>query len=129
RSFASVHISAFIHPAVILEHSAYVKSTGCHSNSSTIAIAFTHHSAWVTAVNDWTQHPKFLLVAFVDSCGLGRESGERSVHLVQNVTVSEATLEIIGKMVELPLSGAIHPDRDVTIHIDTFDVHDPSPPL
>ncbi|KAJ7062453.1 hypothetical protein B0H15DRAFT_743192, partial [Mycena belliarum] len=114
RSFASVHISAFIHPTVILEHSAFVKSTGCHPDHNTISVQFTHHSAWVTAVEDWTQHTKFLLVAFVDSCGLGRESGERSTHLVQNVTVSEATLEIIGTMVDLPLSESIHPDRDVT---------------
>jgi hypothetical protein len=76
------------------------------------------------AVEDWRQNPKFLLVAFVDSCGLGRESGERSVHLVQNFTVSAARLQIICQMVELSLTEAIHPERDVAIHVDTFDVHD-----
>ncbi|KAJ6506174.1 hypothetical protein C8R47DRAFT_110516, partial [Mycena vitilis] len=127
RSFASVHVSAFIHPTIILEHSAYVKSTGCHANSSTITVGFTRRSAWATAVQDWTKHPQFLLVAFADSCGLGRQSGERSVHLVQNFTASEMTLEIVGTMLEIPLSEAIHPDRDVTIDIDTFDVHDSQP--
>ncbi|KAJ7896854.1 hypothetical protein B0H13DRAFT_1521322, partial [Mycena leptocephala] len=122
RSFASVHISAFIHPVVVLEHSSYVTSTSCDSNSGTITVSFKDHSKWAMAVEDWRQNPKFLLVAFVDSCGLGRESGERSVHLVQNFTVSAARLQIICQMVELSLTEAIHPERDVAIHVDTFDV-------
>ncbi|KAJ7619846.1 hypothetical protein DFH06DRAFT_1341928 [Mycena polygramma] len=73
RSFASVHVSAFIHPAIILEHSAYVKSTGCHANTSTITVGFTHHrSAWATAVQDWTKHEQFLLSSFVSTADFFR---------------------------------------------------------
>ncbi|KAJ7089554.1 hypothetical protein C8R44DRAFT_548794, partial [Mycena epipterygia] len=122
RSFASVHISGFIHPAVILEHSAHVNSAECGYDAGTITVSFKNHAVWTMAVKDWRQHPHFLLVAFVDSCGLGRESGERSVHLVQNFTTSAAKLEITAQMQELSLTGAIHPDREVTIHVDTFDV-------
>ncbi|KAJ7486733.1 hypothetical protein FB451DRAFT_994498, partial [Mycena latifolia] len=122
RSFASVHISAFIHPVVILEHSVYVKSTECDSNSRTITVSFKDRWKWAMAIEDWRRNPKFLLVAFVDSCGMGRESGERSVHLVQNFTVSAAQLQVVCQMVELSLTEAIHPERDVTIHVDTFDV-------
>jgi hypothetical protein len=116
-----VHISSFIHPAVVLEHSAFVKSTECNADSSTITVSFNTHAAWATAVEDWKQHSKFLLVAFADSCGRGRESGERSAHVLHNITTSAAKLQIVGQMVELPLIEVIHPDRKVEINMDTFD--------
>ncbi|KAJ7196672.1 hypothetical protein GGX14DRAFT_320589, partial [Mycena pura] len=127
RSFAAVHVSGFRHPAVILEHSASVFSTNCDAGRSTITIAFKQRPAWETAVQDWQRHPKFMLVAFADSCGLGRESGERSVHLVHNITVISKTLEIIGHMEEVTLTDAIHPNKEVAIDLDTFDVHTSSP--
>ncbi|KAJ7161894.1 hypothetical protein C8R43DRAFT_316101 [Mycena crocata] len=129
RSFASVHVSGFRHPAVLLEHSIYVASTQCETDPSTITVAFKHRPAWEMALKDWQQHPKFMLVAFEDSCGLGRESGERSVHLVHNITAISNTLEIIGHMSELSLTDAIHPDREVAIDVDTYDVHNTSAPF
>ncbi|KAF7342514.1 hypothetical protein MVEN_01841500 [Mycena venus] len=128
RSFASVHISGFTHPALLLEHSAHVVSTRCDAVSSTITVGFRARSAWNMALAAWKKHPKFFILAFEDSCGLGRESGERSVHLVHNMTSVWNRMEIICKMSELSLTEAIHPDRPVTIHADTFDVHDPEPP-
>ncbi|KAJ7502686.1 hypothetical protein B0H11DRAFT_1669566, partial [Mycena galericulata] len=130
RSFASVHISGFLHPAVALEHSAHIIATTCDSNTSTITIAFRNRDSWALAIEDWKAHPNLFLVAFSDSCGRGRESGERSVHLVKNnMTSSWGKMEITFQMTEVPLQDAIHPDRDVEIVIDTFDVHDPRPSL
>jgi hypothetical protein len=120
-----MHISAFIRPIVILEHSASIHSTECDSNSTTITVTFKHRAAWATAVQDWKKNPTFLLVAFVDSCGLRRESGERSVHKVHSIAVSASELQVICQMVELSLTEAIHPDREVTINVNTFDVHEP----
>ncbi|KAF7362232.1 hypothetical protein MVEN_00569400 [Mycena venus] len=114
--------SACPHPG--RPHSASVKSTECDSTSSTITVTFTTHAAWAMAVENWKQHPKFLLVAFADSCGGGRESGERSAHFLRHITVSAAKLQVVGQMEELTLTDAIHPDRDVTIDMDTFKAHD-----
>ncbi|KAJ6528226.1 hypothetical protein DFH09DRAFT_1094483 [Mycena vulgaris] len=116
RSFASVHVSGFIHPAVLLEYSVHIVSTTCDSNASTITIAFTHRDAWTLAIDDWKTHPNLFLVAFADSCGRGRESGERS-------------MEIEFQMTETPLHAAIHLDRGVEMVVDTFDVHDPRPSI
>ncbi|KAJ7210061.1 hypothetical protein GGX14DRAFT_320225, partial [Mycena pura] len=128
RSFASVHVSGFTHPALILEHSTYVISTRCDEGLSTITVGFQNRTAWNMTLDAWKQHPKFLIIAFADSCGLGRQSGERSVHLVHNITSVWSQLEIVCQMSELSLTEAIHPDRQVAIDVDTFDVHDPSPP-
>ncbi|KAJ7794781.1 hypothetical protein B0H14DRAFT_119640 [Mycena olivaceomarginata] len=127
RSFASVHVSEFIHPAVALEHSAHIVETICHSNVSTITVQFRNRDAWAIAKEDWKTHPNAFLVAFSDSCGLGRESGERSIHRVRNMTASWGKMEIAFEMTETPLKDAIHPDRDVEIVINTFEVHDPRP--
>ncbi|KAJ7670952.1 hypothetical protein B0H17DRAFT_1141696 [Mycena rosella] len=54
RSFASVHITEFNHPAIVLEHSAYVESTECDSNSSTITVSFKRRAAWEMARRDDT---------------------------------------------------------------------------
>ncbi|KAJ7208656.1 hypothetical protein GGX14DRAFT_322923, partial [Mycena pura] len=126
RSFASVHVSGFTHPALILEHSAYVRSTRC--NATSIIVAFQTRAALDMALDAWNQHQEFLIIAFADSCGLGRQSGERSVHLVQNITAVRSQMEIVCQMSELPLAEAIHPDHKVTIDADTFDVHIPNPP-
>ncbi|KAJ7131838.1 hypothetical protein C8R43DRAFT_852284, partial [Mycena crocata] len=128
RSFASVHVSAFIHPALMLEHSAYVVSARCDPTTSTITIGFKHRTAWSAALAAWKQHPKFLILAFVDTCGLGRESGERSVHVVHNITTIFNKLEIVCAMSELTLADAIHPDLPVALHVGTIEVHDPNPP-
>ncbi|KAF7356145.1 Apple protein [Mycena venus] len=124
RSFASVYVSGFTHPALILEHSAHVISTRCDVTSSAITVGFRDRAVWSRTVDAWKQHPKFLIVAFADSCGMGRESGERSVHLVHNFTSVWSRMEIVCQMSELSLTDAIHPDRPVTIQVDTFDVHD-----
>ncbi|KAJ7436892.1 hypothetical protein B0H11DRAFT_636248 [Mycena galericulata] len=128
RSFASVHISGFIHPVVVLEHSASVISAKCDYETTTITVAFKDHSTWAMAVEDWKRHPQFLIVAFVDSCGLDRDPRERSVHIVKNIRISAPKLEIIGDMEDLALADAIHPDLVVTIDIDAFDLHNPAGP-
>ncbi|KAJ7092969.1 hypothetical protein B0H15DRAFT_972734 [Mycena belliarum] len=127
RSFASVHISEFMHPAVALEHSAHIVETICDSNASTITVQFRNRDAWAVAKDDWKTHPSAFLLAFSDSCGLGRESSERSIHRVRNMTTSWGKMEITFDMTETPLKDAIHPDRDVEIVINTFEVHDPRP--
>ncbi|KAF7345237.1 hypothetical protein MSAN_01900300 [Mycena sanguinolenta] len=127
RSFASVHVSQFLHPAVALEHSAHISGTTCDADNGTITITFKNLDALKLAYNDWKEHPTVLLVAFADSCGLGRDSSERSLHLGRNITTSWAKWQITFQMVEVPLHDTIHPDHDVEIVIDTFDVHDPRP--
>ncbi|KAJ7199984.1 hypothetical protein GGX14DRAFT_316500, partial [Mycena pura] len=127
RSFASVHVSGFTHPALILEHSTYVTSTRCDAVLSTITVGFQTRASWKIAIDAWKRHRKFLIIAFADSCGLGLQSGERSVHLVHNITSVWSQMEIICQMSELSLTESIHPDREVTIDADTFDVHDPRP--
>ncbi|KAF7345240.1 hypothetical protein MSAN_01900600 [Mycena sanguinolenta] len=129
RSFASVHVSQFLHPVVVLEHSAHISGTTCDADTSTITIAFKNRDAWKLAYNDWKEHPTVLLVAFADSCGLGRDSSERSLHLGRNMTTSWTKMQITFEMVEVPLHDAIHPEYDVEVVIDTFDVHDPRPPM
>ncbi|KAJ7281003.1 hypothetical protein C8J57DRAFT_1024050, partial [Mycena rebaudengoi] len=121
RSFASMHISGFIHPAVSLEHSMHILSTVCDDTHGTLTVTFANHAAWAHAFAHWEQHPRLLLVAFEDTCGKGRESGERSVHLVQNLTSSSRTLEIRCKMTEIPITAAIHPDREVDLKVTTFE--------
>ncbi|KAF7335094.1 hypothetical protein MVEN_02260000 [Mycena venus] len=115
RTFASVEVSSFYYPAVLLEHSGYVSSTTCDPDGETITIQFTRRGAWRTALQAWTKHSKFLLLAFADSCGAGRESGERSVHLVHNVTSNWNRMEIVCQMTEMGLREAIHPEREIDI--------------
>ncbi|KAJ6548606.1 hypothetical protein B0H19DRAFT_1161426 [Mycena capillaripes] len=129
QSFATVNISAFIHPVVVLEHSASVISVKCEYDTTTITVAFKDRFTWSMAVEDWKRHNQFLIVAFVDSCGLGRDPRERSVHAVKNIRASAQKLEIIGDMDDLLLSDAIHPDHVVTIDIDAFDIHSSAAPL
>ncbi|KAJ7670377.1 hypothetical protein B0H17DRAFT_864334, partial [Mycena rosella] len=121
RSWASVQISGFVHPAVALEHSAHVLSTVCDPAHGTLTVAFKNHAAWAHALAHWEQHPRLLLVVFADTCGLGRESGERSVHLVHNLATDVRTLEIHCTMTEMSLTDAIHPDREVDIDVSTFE--------
>ncbi|KAJ7662867.1 hypothetical protein B0H17DRAFT_1144243 [Mycena rosella] len=64
-----------------------------------------------------------------DSCGSGHNSGERSVHLVHRIVISSKRLDIVGYMSTRALPDAIHPHREVFIDVNTFDVHDPDPPL
>ncbi|KAF7366201.1 hypothetical protein MVEN_00497200 [Mycena venus] len=132
RSFATVYISGFHYPSVALEHSVHVESTFCDASAETITVTFSNHDAWAYAVANWRQHPIFYLVAFADTCGAGRESGERSVHLVTRIVPSEPNLEIACEMEETSLEDAIHPAREVSIDVDTFDVHrrypGPNPP-
>ncbi|KAJ7690248.1 hypothetical protein B0H17DRAFT_593669 [Mycena rosella] len=117
-----------IHPVVVLEHSSSVISTKCDYDTTTITVAFKDRSTWTMAVEDWKRHAQFLIVAFVDSCGLGRDSRERSFHVARNIRISSPKLEIIGDMEDLSLTDAIHPDCVVTIHIDSFDVQNPAAP-
>ncbi|KAJ7854066.1 hypothetical protein B0H14DRAFT_772762 [Mycena olivaceomarginata] len=128
RSFATVQVSGFIHPVILLEHSAHVTSTQCDATTSTITVTFGLRSVWAAALEDWKQHEKFLLIAYEDSCGLGRSSGERSVHLVHNFTSISDKMQIVAHMSEVPMTDAIHPDREVFIQVTTFDKHDTAPP-
>ncbi|KAI4254492.1 MAG: hypothetical protein LQ352_003067 [Teloschistes flavicans] len=63
--------TALSHPAVILEHSGYIKSVQC--SGSNLDISFTEKTAFDFAGKAWATERDFILSTYTDGCGTPKE--------------------------------------------------------
>lgn len=63
--------TALSHPAVILEHSDYIKSVQC--SGSNLDISFTEKIAFDFAAKAWATEKDFILSTYTDGCGAPKE--------------------------------------------------------
>ncbi|KAJ7627992.1 hypothetical protein DFH06DRAFT_1480710 [Mycena polygramma] len=113
---AHVDVTAFKAPAVSVEHSVHIRAVTCDNPAGThISVAFDNLDAWTTAVDDWSKYTEgFYIIAYVDGCGPGVASGERSFHLVHSFTSDKRTLTITGDMETVKIHDAVHPDEEMS---------------
>ncbi|KAJ7627970.1 hypothetical protein DFH06DRAFT_1338796 [Mycena polygramma] len=113
---AYVDVSAFKVPAVSVEHSVHIRSVSCEDPAgSHISVSFANLDAWKTAVDDWSQYPEgFYIIAYVDGCGPGAASGERSFHLVHSFTSDKNDLSITCDMETVKIHDAVHPEEKMS---------------
>ncbi|KAF7342319.1 hypothetical protein MVEN_01820300 [Mycena venus] len=113
---AHIEVSAFKAPAVSVEHSSHVRSVHCEdATGSSISVSFINLEAWQTAVDDWSQYTEgFYIMAYVDGCGPGVASGERSFHFVQSFNSNKGDLSIICHMETVKIHEAVHPEETMS---------------
>ncbi|KAJ6536807.1 hypothetical protein B0H19DRAFT_377960 [Mycena capillaripes] len=110
-----------LYPAVSLESSHFVASVSCTSNGKSISITFSDNLAFNTAFDDWRTHiTGFLLISYVDGCGAGTDSLERSFHLISGIVASEPKLRIVCQAETIPIHEMVHPDQEIRVHAATF---------
>ncbi|KAJ6481546.1 hypothetical protein C8R47DRAFT_1049827, partial [Mycena vitilis] len=113
---AYVDVSAFKVPAVSVEHSVHIRSVSCEDPAgSRISVSFANLDAWKMAVDDWSQYPEgFYIIAYVDGCGPGVASGERSFHLAHSFTSDKNDLSITCDMETVKIHDAVHPEEKMS---------------
>lgn len=115
-----MEVSGYSYPAVSLERSMFITSVSCNAASKIMTVAFKDHESWSVAAKDWRTHNQFLAITFVDGCGDGPVSAQRSFHLVSRISTSEQNLRIICYMNTIPLEQAIHPEQQFRLHVETY---------
>ena len=70
------------HPAIILDHSDYIKSVSCQGTN--IEITFTGSEPYDFAKRVWASEKNFILATYTTGCGVS--SGQRSFWLVDHLT-------------------------------------------
>ncbi|KAJ6481510.1 hypothetical protein C8R47DRAFT_590218 [Mycena vitilis] len=113
---AHVEVTAFKVPAVSVEHSVHIRAVTCDSPTGThIVVTFDNLDAWTMAVDDWSKYTEgFYIIAYVDGCGPGIASGERSFHLVHSFISDKKALTITSDMETMKIHDAVHPDEEMS---------------
>ncbi|KAJ7267731.1 hypothetical protein C8J57DRAFT_1019007, partial [Mycena rebaudengoi] len=105
-------------PAVHLEKSRFIAAITCNAAPDTMTVYFTTRTAFQTAFDDWSMHRGgLLLVAFVDGCGAGVDSAERSFHVVDHIAATDHDLRIVCSMATVPLHHTVHLDERIKFHV------------
>ncbi|CAK5275064.1 unnamed protein product [Mycena citricolor] len=120
---ATVIQLSHLYPAVNLEKSHFVSSVSCGIDSKTITITFNDATAYQTALSDWSSHAgsNFLLISYVDGCGSGTDTLERSFHLVSRIVSSDSSKRVIVCASEpLEFHETLHPQQEIRVHTATF---------
>ncbi|KAJ7031579.1 hypothetical protein C8F04DRAFT_1185747 [Mycena alexandri] len=119
---AAVMEVAHLYPAVQLERSHFVNHISCNAGGDSISLTFTDLPAFQAALDDWETHPAFLLISYVEGCGSGMDTFERSFHLILNVTGSQNDLTIVCRAKTIPIQDTVHRDQEIRLHAATYDV-------
>ena len=103
---AFAHLSANLaHPAVILDHSDYIKSVQCQGHD--LEISFTDNEAYAFAKEAWAQEKDFVLATYTTGCGTS--TNQRTFWLIDHF-VSGRCATCITAVVqhEIAVEDAIH---------------------
>lgn len=93
------------HPAVILDHSDYVKSVQCQGYG--LEIAFTDNEAYTFAKDAWASEKDFVLATYTTGCGASTD--QRTFWLIDHFTPGHCSTCIVAVVEqELAVEDAIH---------------------
>ena len=93
------------HPAVILDHTDYIKSVQCRGHD--LEIIFTDHEAFAFAQTAWAKEKDFLLATFTIGCGSSTE--QRTFWLVDHFVTGRCDTCITAVVErEVPFEEAVH---------------------
>ena len=105
------------YPIVRLEHTSYVSSMTCSSESA--ILEFSTQTAFQTSAADWKQKIPFILVSYVSSCGAGYSSKTRDYLLVHKFAPNPSSKSITATITHVDFSTAIGPSSEVNVQIGT----------
>ncbi|KAJ7325844.1 hypothetical protein DFH08DRAFT_1027823 [Mycena albidolilacea] len=79
---ASTMEVSHMYPAVSLELTKFISSVICRAAENTISLTLADKASFQTAFSDWRTHDSgFLIIPYIEGCGVGIDSYERSAEL------------------------------------------------
>lgn len=107
--------SVFHYPAVILDHSAYIKAIQCLGNG--LALDFASAESFQYAVEVWQDYDELLFVTHSAVCK-GSGDGQHRYYIVHNLEFSSAALRVYASFDETSIEGAV---ADIDINWGTYE--------